>query len=62
MSTQPNPQQPRLRQTEYGPEKRCTRCDEWWPADSEFFHIRLGQLISACKACCNESRKRSAKA
>ena len=50
MNVQPT-QQPKLRETWYGPEKQCTRCGEWWPADAEFFHVRLGQLVAACKAC-----------
>lgn len=61
MTVQPSQQQPRLRETWYGPEKQCTRCGEWWPADAEFFHMRLGQLVAACKACSNEERKRRAK-
>ncbi len=41
-------------------EKHCFKCDEWWPADKEFF-FRSGkgsrQLHSWCKACYIEWRK-----
>jgi len=42
--------------TEIGVEKICNRCNEWWPADDEFFHqgdSRDG-LASWCKACISE--------
>lgn len=43
---------PDLRTADYGPEKRCTRCDEWWPADSEFFpRYPSGNLRGICRAC-----------
>jgi len=45
---------PKLRMTEYGPEKLCTRCNEWWPADEEFFAPDAqgsGQLFHYCRAC-----------
>ncbi len=34
-------------------EKRCPACEEWWPADTEFFFsLRNGaDLHSYCKAC-----------
>lgn len=42
------------RETELGIEKFCTSCQNWWPADREFFHRQpsghLG-LRSQCRAC-----------
>lgn len=37
-----------------GPERRCVRCGEYWPADTEFFYRRGDGLHSWCKACCTE--------
>ncbi|MCQ4242394.1 hypothetical protein [Stutzerimonas stutzeri] len=55
---------PRVRIANYAPEKLCTKCAEYWPADGEFFYT-AGQtrLSSWCKACTNEVRnaKRRAK-
>ena len=39
------------------PEKVCIKCDEGWPADSEFFFSdkrKPDGLMSICKACYNE--------
>jgi hypothetical protein len=40
---------------EDGPEKLCTVCQEWWPADEEFFHRQkvhgVMKLIGRCIAC-----------
>ena len=40
------------------PEKLCVRCNEWWPADTEFF-FRCARtkdgLGYSCKACFFES-------
>ncbi|MCA0240175.1 MAG: hypothetical protein LCI02_04890 [Proteobacteria bacterium] len=41
----------RLRQAPEGPEKYCPRCDDWWPADGEFFWRRRNELFFCCKAC-----------
>lgn len=60
MNVQPA-RQPKLRQTEYGPERRCSKCGEYWPADDEFFHRCRTGLASACKACTAESRKSRAR-
>jgi hypothetical protein len=44
-------------------EKRCGKCKEWWPADTEFFYPKAstsGGLHDWCKACYihwKESRK-----
>jgi len=42
--------------------KRCTTCDDWFPADDEFFYkssrMRDG-LLNVCKVCWLENRKRS---
>lgn len=46
---------PRLVQQPWGPEKLCPRCDEYWPADGEFFSPRAeGKLDSWCRCCVNE--------
>ncbi len=47
----------RLRAGADGLEKFCTRCVEWWPADTEFFFSDPeGQaaLSYCCKACYRE--------
>lgn len=44
----------KLRTTDEGPEKMCTKCREWWPADLEFFYADpkgVGGLFLYCKAC-----------
>lgn len=44
---------------EEGLEKRCSKCREYWPADSEFFYASRGEpdgLIHTCKACYQENR------
>jgi hypothetical protein len=42
----------RFIQTEIGLECRCARCGDYWPADSEFFHLTpRGLPHSYCKAC-----------
>ena len=51
---------PKLRVTECGTEKLCTRCNEWWPADGEFFapdSQGSGQLYHYCRACHIEWRR-----
>jgi len=40
------------------PEKLCVRCNEWWPADTEFFFRNARNkdgLGHTCKACFFES-------
>lgn len=32
-------------------EKMCTRCKEYWPADTEFFYKSGDGLHTWCKAC-----------
>lgn len=47
----------RLRAGIDGQEKFCTRCVEWWPADTDFFFSDPeGQagLFYCCKACYRE--------
>ena len=41
-------------------EQYCAKCDEWWPADKEFFYPHF----ATCKACYLEAkyaRRRAAK-
>ena len=48
---------PKLRTTDDEREKLCTRCDEWWPADEEFFFSDpkgVAGLFYCCKACYRE--------
>lgn len=43
-----------LRETIDGLEKHCKKCDEWWPADNEFWHADkdgVAGLWFCCKAC-----------
>lgn len=48
---------PRYRITDDGPEARCSRCREWWPADEEFFYRQTdGRPHSMCIACYREWR------
>ena len=45
-----------LVETELGIERLCPGCDETWPYDDEFWHMRDGKLSSSwphrCRACC----------
>jgi len=34
-----------------GVERHCPKCDEWWPADREFFYGSKEKLHYWCKAC-----------
>lgn len=53
---------PRLIQTDLGVEKYCKGCDEYFPADTEFFFLAkinkngAPRLESICKACRIEKR------
>lgn len=43
-----------LRDGPDGAEKYCSSCEEWWPADLEFFYrdpSGAGRLFHCCKAC-----------
>lgn len=40
--------------TDVGLEKRCSMCGDYWPADTEFFHVRDRSLSSGCRACIAE--------
>ncbi len=45
--------------TELGSEKRCMACGEYWPADTEFFEVRIAardRLSTRCIACAKEKR------
>lgn len=51
-----------VRRNELGDlEKICHKCNEWWPATTEFFHTHGKQrrLHSPCKACIRETRIRN---
>lgn len=49
---------PERRETEIGPERRCTACLDWWPEDAEFFQvIRAVYFSRRCLACINERRR-----
>lgn len=41
-------------------ERYCSKCREWWPADSEFFYTTgkagSGKLMDWCKACYKDWR------
>lgn len=42
------------------PEKRCSNCFEYLPADHEFFHRdcrRTDDLMNWCKCCCAEYQR-----
>jgi hypothetical protein len=39
-------------------EKRCGRCREYWPADTEFYYYHAGVLSSYCRACNHEHAAR----
>ncbi|SFQ46600.1 hypothetical protein SAMN05216229_12350 [Geopseudomonas sagittaria] len=54
-----------VRETEYGPEKLCTVCREWWPADTGFFgvrHDRGCRLTGRCRACDSQRKRRQHRA
>ena len=47
----------RLRETVDGVEKLCAKCEEWWPADRQFFFgdpEGVHRLFYCCKACYRE--------
>lgn len=49
-----------MRDTEFGPEKFCNQCQEWWPATDEFFFkSSKGYLRSPCKACIDDKRRKT---
>ncbi|MEQ4538046.1 MAG: hypothetical protein ABN479_03785 [Billgrantia sp.] len=41
----------RLANTEIGPQRLCSKCNEWWPDDAEFFYQSNGKSRQPCKAC-----------
>jgi len=43
--------------TEFGIEKLCPKCKEWWPYDLYFFYKQKGHLSSWCKACVSVQKK-----
>ena len=47
-------QHPRVRETIDGVEKYCSKCADWWPADTEFWWAQKAGLLGlfgCCKAC-----------
>lgn len=51
---------PRIIQTELGTEKYCTRCDDYWPLDSEFFYWNSSKNSYECWciACYRDWRRK----
>lgn len=47
------------RETEIGPEAQCSKCREWWPADTEFFGWNGGYMRGECNACRSERNRES---
>lgn len=46
-----------------GPERRCSRCHEWWPEDIEFYNRHARSTWQCwCKACSAEVRATRRKA
>lgn len=43
-------------------EMRCPHCQEYWPADTEFFYGSLAGLNSWCCACTNECKREKRRA
>jgi hypothetical protein len=50
-------QSERWRNTELGLERQCSTCDEWWPADREFFFTHW--LCRACEYEASNVRRRA---
>lgn len=48
-------------ETELGTEIFCSRCQEFWPCDPEFFFFTKGKPHSWCKACYTNSPSTAAK-
>lgn len=46
----------RSRDTDEGTERYCSRCNDWWPEDIEFFQRKRGGWHCWCRACFNEAR------
>ena len=52
----------RTQETDAGLELLCTRCNEFWPADAEFFQpSKRDGFASWCKACVKEDPKEQAR-
>ena len=47
--------------TELGTERLCTKCDEYWPDDAEFFYLSKGKTQQPCKACYAQLPSRKAR-
>lgn len=41
----------RVRFSELGPERCCSKCGDWWPDDAEFYYQSNGKSRQPCKAC-----------
>ena len=49
----------KYKHTDLGLERECSKCKEFWPADTEFWQAQKGQLdgfTSQCKACLNDTK------
>lgn len=51
----------KLKRTELGTERRCSKCGEFWPEDNEFFYTSGGKIQQPCKACYVELPSRKAR-
>lgn len=49
------------RATEIGEEVQCAKCQDFWPADREFYYFNGGKPHSWCKDCYNDDDKMKAK-
>lgn len=49
------------RTTELGQEVKCAKCQEFWPADKEFFYFNGTKPHSWCKDCYINDDKTKAK-
>lgn len=52
---------PKTKTTELGTERLCTKCDEYWPDDAEFFYTKNGKTQQPCKACYVQLPSRAAR-
>ncbi|KMQ74026.1 hypothetical protein [Marinobacter subterrani] len=51
----------RIRVTELGQERQCTKCGDYWPDDAEFYYRKNGRSAQPCKACYAQLPSRKAR-